>query len=33
MSDIRVLVSGTEVGTLTISWKMGAKEDDLFSDF
>lgn len=33
VSDIRVLVSGTEVGTLTISWKMGAKEDDLFSDF
>ena len=30
VSDIRVLVSGTEIGIHTISWKMGAQEEDLF---
>ena len=30
VADIRVLVSGTEVGTFTIAWKMGAQEEDLF---
>ena len=33
VSEIRVYVSGKEVDTLGISWKMGAQENDLFSDF
>ena len=33
VSDIRVYVSGTEIDTLALSWKMGAQENDLFGDF